>query len=118
MHKGFTLLQTIAISGVFSAVSGWYGFMFGRESARKELGVCELVMNRHDSTLVCASVKTRSLLVYDACLLRCILLIGFDCNVLESLAAQVLRKSKMMRLWTTVENDPSFLVEAETIEGT
>ncbi|KAK4728389.1 hypothetical protein R3W88_021377 [Solanum pinnatisectum] len=38
MQKGFTLLQTIAISGVFSAVSGWYGFMFGRESARKELG--------------------------------------------------------------------------------
>ncbi|CAN4127744.1 unnamed protein product [Withania somnifera] len=38
MQKSFTLLQTIAISGVFSAVSGWYGFMFGRESARKELG--------------------------------------------------------------------------------
>ncbi|WMV43455.1 hypothetical protein MTR67_036840 [Solanum verrucosum] len=29
---------------------------------------------------------------------------------------KVLRKSKMMRLWTIVENDPSFLVEAETIE--
>ncbi|XP_055821163.1 uncharacterized protein LOC129889760 [Solanum dulcamara] len=38
MQKRFTLLQTIAVSGVFSAVSGWYGFMFGRESARKELG--------------------------------------------------------------------------------
>ncbi|KAM3322220.1 hypothetical protein P3S67_003371 [Capsicum chacoense] len=38
MQKSFTLFQTIAISGVFSAVSGWYGFMFGRESARKELG--------------------------------------------------------------------------------
>ncbi|KAK4364514.1 hypothetical protein RND71_015872 [Anisodus tanguticus] len=38
MQKSFTLLQTIAISGVFSAVSAWYGFMFGRESARKELG--------------------------------------------------------------------------------
>ncbi|WMV43457.1 hypothetical protein MTR67_036842 [Solanum verrucosum] len=88
MQKGFTLLQTIAISGVFSAVSGWYGFMFGRESARKELGG----------------------------LLRCILFIGFDCNVLEALAAQVLRKSKMMQLWTTVENDPSFLVEAEITE--
>ncbi|KAI5655825.1 hypothetical protein M9H77_33012 [Catharanthus roseus] len=38
MQKGFTLIQTVAIAGVFSAVSGWYGFMFGRESARKELG--------------------------------------------------------------------------------
>ncbi|KAL3499799.1 hypothetical protein ACH5RR_038892, partial [Cinchona calisaya] len=26
-----------ATAAVFSAVSGWYGFMFGRESARKEL---------------------------------------------------------------------------------
>ncbi|KAH0646799.1 hypothetical protein KY284_034683 [Solanum tuberosum] len=66
-----------------------YGFMFGRESARKELGG----------------------------LLRCILFIGFDCNVLEALAAQVLRKSKVMQLWTTVENDPSFLLEAEITEG-
>ncbi|XXG66624.1 hypothetical protein AAC387_Pa06g0158 [Persea americana] len=36
--RSFTLLQTIGASGVFSAVSFWYGFMFGRESARKELG--------------------------------------------------------------------------------
>ncbi|KAK8983791.1 hypothetical protein V6N11_009576 [Hibiscus sabdariffa] len=28
----------VATAGVFSAVSCWYGFMFGRESARKELG--------------------------------------------------------------------------------
>ncbi|CDP13431.1 unnamed protein product [Coffea canephora] len=35
--KSFTLLQTVATAAVFSAVSGWYGFMFGRESARKEL---------------------------------------------------------------------------------
>ncbi|XP_010274548.1 PREDICTED: uncharacterized protein LOC104609847 [Nelumbo nucifera] len=38
MEKTFTLLQTVAAAGVFSAVSFWYGFMFGRESARKELG--------------------------------------------------------------------------------
>ncbi|KAK9121120.1 hypothetical protein Syun_018737 [Stephania yunnanensis] len=38
MEKKFTLLQTVAASGVFSAVSLWYGFMFGRESARRELG--------------------------------------------------------------------------------
>ncbi|PSS09672.1 DNA-directed RNA polymerase II subunit RPB2 [Actinidia chinensis var. chinensis] len=38
MEKSFTLIHTIATAGVFSAVSFWYGFMFGRESARKELG--------------------------------------------------------------------------------
>ncbi|KAM5573195.1 hypothetical protein ABKV19_012968 [Rosa sericea] len=38
MEKAFTLIQTVAVATVFSAVSGWYGFMFGRESARKELG--------------------------------------------------------------------------------
>ncbi|XP_073027894.1 uncharacterized protein [Primulina eburnea] len=38
MQKSFTLLQTVGVAGVFSAVSTWYGFMFGRESARKELG--------------------------------------------------------------------------------
>ncbi|KAK2999019.1 hypothetical protein RJ639_022621 [Escallonia herrerae] len=37
MEKAFTLIQTVATAGVFSAVSFWYGFMFGRESARKEL---------------------------------------------------------------------------------
>ncbi|KAF8027272.1 hypothetical protein BT93_E0244 [Corymbia citriodora subsp. variegata] len=38
MEKTFTLLHTVATAGVFSAISFWYGFMFGRESARKELG--------------------------------------------------------------------------------
>ncbi|XP_054824215.1 uncharacterized protein LOC129322154 [Prosopis cineraria] len=38
MEKSFTLIQTIATAGVFSAISFWYGFMFGRESSRKELG--------------------------------------------------------------------------------
>ncbi|KAL5724128.1 hypothetical protein ACHQM5_007429 [Ranunculus cassubicifolius] len=38
IEKSFTLVQTVAAAGVFSAVSFWYGFMFGRESARKELG--------------------------------------------------------------------------------
>ncbi|CAN0893227.1 hypothetical protein LINGRAPRIM_LOCUS2624 [Linum grandiflorum] len=38
MGKSFTLVQTVATAGLFSAVSCWYGFMFGRESARKELG--------------------------------------------------------------------------------
>ncbi|XP_051144607.1 uncharacterized protein LOC127260742 [Andrographis paniculata] len=37
MQKGFTLVQTVGTAGIFSAVSFWYGFMFGRESARKEL---------------------------------------------------------------------------------
>ncbi|KAJ0970745.1 hypothetical protein J5N97_018704 [Dioscorea zingiberensis] len=37
MEKKISLLQTLATAGVFSAVSFWYGFMFGRESARKEL---------------------------------------------------------------------------------
>ncbi|KAL3497653.1 hypothetical protein ACH5RR_040385 [Cinchona calisaya] len=39
MQKNFTLLQTIATAAVF----GWYGFMFGWESARKELN--DLVEN-------------------------------------------------------------------------
>ncbi|XP_057477425.1 uncharacterized protein LOC130765102 [Actinidia eriantha] len=38
MEKSFTLIHTIATAGVFSAVSFWYGFMFGREYARKKLG--------------------------------------------------------------------------------
>ncbi|XP_010695450.2 uncharacterized protein LOC104908079 [Beta vulgaris subsp. vulgaris] len=38
MEKKFTLFHTVATAGIFSAVSCWYGFMFGRESARKELG--------------------------------------------------------------------------------
>ncbi|BFG31207.1 hypothetical protein CerSpe_174810 [Prunus speciosa] len=38
MEKSFTLVQTVVAATVFSAVSGWYGFMFGRGSARKELG--------------------------------------------------------------------------------
>ncbi|KAG4933257.1 hypothetical protein AAZX31_17G145500 [Glycine max] len=37
MEKKMTLVQTIATAGVFSAISFWYGFMFGRESSRKEL---------------------------------------------------------------------------------
>ncbi|XP_047966220.1 uncharacterized protein LOC125210694 [Salvia hispanica] len=36
--RSFSLVQTVATAGIFSAVSFWYGFMFGRESARKELG--------------------------------------------------------------------------------
>ncbi|KAL8141806.1 hypothetical protein V2J09_014838 [Rumex salicifolius] len=38
MEKKFTLLHTVATAGIFSAVSFWYGFMFGRESSRKQLG--------------------------------------------------------------------------------
>ncbi|KAK2356421.1 putative membrane lipoprotein [Trifolium repens] len=37
MEKKITLVQTVATAGVFSAISFWYGFMFGRESSRKEL---------------------------------------------------------------------------------
>ncbi|XP_035545252.1 uncharacterized protein LOC121267471 [Juglans microcarpa x Juglans regia] len=43
MGKSFTLIQTVTTAGAFSAVSFWYGFMFGRESARKELD--ELIEN-------------------------------------------------------------------------
>ncbi|PWA41309.1 hypothetical protein CTI12_AA554660 [Artemisia annua] len=35
--KRFTLIHTVATAGLFSAVSFWYGFMFGRETSRKEL---------------------------------------------------------------------------------
>ncbi|KAK3225053.1 hypothetical protein Dsin_004915 [Dipteronia sinensis] len=38
MERRFNLIHTIATAAAFSAVSAWYGFMFGRESARKELG--------------------------------------------------------------------------------
>ncbi|KEH33892.1 hypothetical protein MtrunA17_Chr3g0099731 [Medicago truncatula] len=37
MEKKITLVQTVATASVFSAISFWYGFMFGRESSRKEL---------------------------------------------------------------------------------
>ncbi|KAK8940653.1 hypothetical protein KSP39_PZI009932 [Platanthera zijinensis] len=37
MEKRLTLAQAVAAAGVFSTVSFWYGFMFGRESARKDL---------------------------------------------------------------------------------
>ncbi|KAL6569514.1 hypothetical protein OROMI_014028 [Orobanche minor] len=30
MQRNFTLLQTVATAGTFSAISCWYGFMFGR----------------------------------------------------------------------------------------
>ncbi|XP_074584563.1 uncharacterized protein LOC141840471 [Curcuma longa] len=38
MERKLTLLQTVITAGVFSSLTFWYGFMFGRESARKELG--------------------------------------------------------------------------------
>ncbi|EPS63006.1 hypothetical protein M569_11783, partial [Genlisea aurea] len=50
--KSFSLLQTVATAAVFSAISGWYGFMFGREAARQELA--ELV-----ESLKNASATTR-----------------------------------------------------------
>ncbi|KAF5200546.1 hypothetical protein FRX31_009867, partial [Thalictrum thalictroides] len=50
MEKSFTLLQTVATAGVFSAVACWYGFMFGRESARKELGSIIEDLRRGKST--------------------------------------------------------------------
>ncbi|XP_059643785.1 uncharacterized protein LOC132285613 [Cornus florida] len=49
MQKSFTLIQTVAAASVFSAVSCWYGFMFGRESARKELGDLIENLRRGDS---------------------------------------------------------------------
>ncbi|KAG8389707.1 hypothetical protein BUALT_Bualt01G0006700 [Buddleja alternifolia] len=49
MQKSFTLLHTVATAGVFSAVSFWYGFMFGRESARKELGDLIETLRRSNS---------------------------------------------------------------------
>ncbi|KAJ0048724.1 uncharacterized protein LOC116117625 [Pistacia vera] len=49
MEKKFSLIQTIASAAAFSAVSGWYGFMFGRESARKELEKLIEDLRRGDS---------------------------------------------------------------------
>ncbi|PIN17892.1 hypothetical protein CDL12_09449 [Handroanthus impetiginosus] len=57
MQKSFTLIQTVATAGVFSAVSFWYGFMFGRESARKELG--DLIENLRRSSSDPASTATQ-----------------------------------------------------------
>nr|GMD94204.1 DNA-directed RNA polymerase II subunit RPB2 [Ipomoea batatas] len=51
MQKSFSLLQTVATAGVFSAVSFWYGFMFGRESARKELESLIDSLRRNNSDL-------------------------------------------------------------------
>ncbi|KAL6603484.1 hypothetical protein ACP70R_043845 [Stipagrostis hirtigluma subsp. patula] len=55
--KKLTLLQTVAAAGVFSAVSFWYGFMFGRESARRELGgiIDDLRSNRPSTTPTASS---------------------------------------------------------------
>uniref|UniRef100_A0A0A9GJ72 Membrane lipoprotein n=1 Tax=Arundo donax TaxID=35708 RepID=A0A0A9GJ72_ARUDO len=55
--KKLTLLQTVAAAGVFSAVSCWYGFMFGRESARRELGgiIDDLRSNRSITTSTASS---------------------------------------------------------------
>ncbi|KAL7594179.1 uncharacterized protein LOC111904141 [Lactuca sativa] len=52
MVKSFTLIQTVATAGLFSAVSFWYGFMFGRESSRKELGdlIADLRRGNPDSS--------------------------------------------------------------------
>ncbi|XP_076930618.1 uncharacterized protein LOC143595513 [Bidens hawaiensis] len=51
MAKSFTLIQTVATAGLFSAVSFWYGFMFGRETSRKELGdlIADLRRSNPDS---------------------------------------------------------------------
>ncbi|KAK9672033.1 hypothetical protein RND81_01G169000 [Saponaria officinalis] len=38
MERKFSLLHIVATVDPFSAVFFWYGIMFGRESARKELG--------------------------------------------------------------------------------
>ncbi|CAD6341278.1 unnamed protein product [Miscanthus lutarioriparius] len=55
--KKLTLLQTVAAAGVFSAVSFWYGFMFGRESARRELGgiIDDLRSNKCTTTSAASS---------------------------------------------------------------
>ncbi|KAK9068053.1 hypothetical protein SSX86_012164 [Deinandra increscens subsp. villosa] len=77
MAKSFTLIQTVATAGLFSAVSFWYianpnstnflfhsrfllinrlllryGFMFGRETSRKELGdlIADLRRGNPDSS--------------------------------------------------------------------
>ncbi|EER90391.1 hypothetical protein BDA96_10G342300 [Sorghum bicolor] len=55
--KKLTLLETVAAAGVFSAVSFWYGFMFGRESARRELGgiIDDLRSNKPTTTAAASS---------------------------------------------------------------
>ncbi|KAL8210160.1 hypothetical protein R6Q57_006892 [Mikania cordata] len=52
MVKSFTLIQTVATAGLFSAVSFWYGFMIGRETSRKELGdlIADLRRGNPDSS--------------------------------------------------------------------
>ncbi|KAI7743400.1 hypothetical protein M8C21_014027 [Ambrosia artemisiifolia] len=52
MLKRFTLIQTVATAGLFSAVSFWYGFMIGRETSRKELGdlIADLRRTNPDSS--------------------------------------------------------------------
>ncbi|KAG6629606.1 hypothetical protein CIPAW_14G095700 [Carya illinoinensis] len=37
MGLKLTLLSTVTTAGAFSVIFFWYRFMFGRESARKEL---------------------------------------------------------------------------------
>ncbi|KAL9276009.1 hypothetical protein AKJ16_DCAP07104 [Drosera capensis] len=59
MDRKFTLIQTVATASVFSVVSGWYGFMFGRESARKELeGLIEELRGAKSASVDDDAVKT------------------------------------------------------------
>ncbi|KAL3834966.1 hypothetical protein ACJIZ3_009702 [Penstemon smallii] len=60
MQKSFTLVQTVATAGVFSAVSFWYGFMFGRESARKDLGDLIETLRRPNSDETASSSSQHS----------------------------------------------------------
>ncbi|RYR29131.1 hypothetical protein Ahy_B01g053443 isoform A [Arachis hypogaea] len=59
MEKKLTLLQTVATAGVFSAISFWYGFMFGRESSRKELSqLIEDLRNGNPSSSCSVSISS------------------------------------------------------------
>ncbi|RZS11570.1 hypothetical protein BHM03_00042912 [Ensete ventricosum] len=58
MDKKLSLAQTVISAGVFSAVSFWYGFMFGRESARKELG--GLIEDLRRSNAAASDATTKS----------------------------------------------------------
>ncbi|MBA0801111.1 hypothetical protein Gohar_011496, partial [Gossypium harknessii] len=60
MEKSFTLIHMVATAGVFSAVSCWYGFMFGRESARKELGDLIESLRRDNSSSSSSSPPSHS----------------------------------------------------------
>lgn len=109
MEKSFTLIHTIATAGAFSAISFWfdslpefgrnfvygflysfsscsiflrYGFMFGRESARKDLGGLIEDLRRGSSNSDSSSESPRSWLGTVCSFLRCVSVMILDEQVI------------------------------------